>query len=92
MFSATPIESWSQNLDIAVEIIPANLVSRRRYYDLHVDFIENCANSGFEAAIFESRMVIDIPGLCHIIARAYLGKVAEGFLFIPCSSEMAAER
>ena len=52
----------------------------------------NFAISGFAAAILEFRMVIDIPGLCHLIAQTYLGKATEGFQSTPCGSEMAAKR
>jgi hypothetical protein len=38
--------------------------------------------SGFEAAILEFWMVMDMPGLCHLIAQTYLGKVTKGFLFV----------
>jgi len=36
--------------------------------------------SGFAAAIVESWMVMDIPGLCHLIAQTY-SKVTKVFLF-----------
>ena len=52
----------------------------------------NFAISGFTAAILEFRMVMDMPGLCHLIAQTYLGKVTEGFQSTPRGPEMAAKR
>jgi len=50
------------------------------------------AISGFAAAILEFWMVMDIPGLCHLIAQTYLAKVTEGFQSTPSGSKTAAKR
>ena len=52
----------------------------------------NLVISGFAAAILEFRVGMDLPGLNHLIAQTYLGKVTEGFQSTPCGSEMAAKR
>ena len=52
----------------------------------------NLEISGFAAAILEFRMVMDMPGLCHLIAQTYLGKVSKGFQSTLRGSEMAAKR
>ena len=33
-----------------------------------------------------------MPGLCHLIAQTYLGKVTKGFQSTSCGSEMAAKK
>ena len=68
------------------------LVDKRRYNGLYLHFMRNFAISGFAAAILEFRMVMDMPGLCHLLAQTYLGKVTKAFQSIPCGSEMAAKR
>ena len=55
-------------------------------------FLENFTISSLTAAILEFWMMIDMPGLCHLIAQTYLGKVTKGYLSSICGSEMAAKR
>jgi hypothetical protein len=50
------------------------------------------AISGFSAAILESRVVMDMPGLRHLIAQTYLEKAIKGFQSTSSGFEMAAKR
>ena len=59
---------------------------------MYFDFFENFTISGFAAAVLEFWMMMERPGLCHLIAQTYLGKVTKGYLSTTCGSEMAAKR
>jgi len=52
----------------------------------------NLAISGFSAAILESLVVMDMPGLCNLIAQTYLGKATKEFQSTRSGSKMAAKR
>ena len=67
-------------------------MDKRKYNGFSLHFMGIFAISGFAAAILEFRMVMDMPGLCHLIAQTYLGKVTKGFQSTQCGSEMAAKR
>ena len=55
-------------------------------------FLKILQFSGFAAAILEFWMMMKRPGLFHLIAQTYLGKVTKGYLSTTCGSEMAAKR
>ena len=86
-----PMERWIQTLGNAVGI---SLISclRAEIQRLLFRFLGKFYNFRLAAAILELLMMMDMPGLCHLIAQTYLGNVIEGYLSTTCGSEMAAKR
>ena len=56
------------------------LVYERRYNVFYLDFWGNFTISGLATAILEFLMMMDMPGLCHLMAQTYLGKVTKRYL------------
>ena len=88
------MERWTHNLGNAVGI---SLISCRRaeIQRLLSRFLGNFTISGFcgrHIGILDDDGQLDMPGLCHLIAKTFLGKVIKGYLSTTCGSEMAAKR
>ena len=69
------------------------LVCERRYNALILNvFLKILQFPVWRAAILEFWMMMERPGLCHLITQTYLGKFTNGYLSTTCGSEMAAKK